>query len=148
MVEPAQEALVVRRIGAVTVGLYAHKRYLDRVGRPRNIDGLDRHSLIGFDRETPEIRSMRQRAPGFENARFAFRADSDVAQLAAIRAGFGIGFCQLGLARRNPELERVLPGAFQLRLGVWLAMHENLRATPRCRAMFDGLTEGLRGHVD
>jgi hypothetical protein len=48
------------------------------------------------------------------------------------------------LARRNPELERVLPGAFQLKLGVWLAMHENLRSTPRCRAVFDGLAAGLK----
>src|ERR1700757_420108 len=40
---------------------------------------------------------------------------------------------------QDPDLVRLLPEAFELRLGVWLAMHENLRATPRCRAVFDGL---------
>jgi hypothetical protein len=80
MVEP-HEALVIKRIGTVTVGLYAHRRYLDRVGRPRTLDGLQKHSLIGFDRETPEIRSMRKRNPGLEAAvHFAFRTDSDIAQ--------------------------------------------------------------------
>jgi DNA-binding transcriptional LysR family regulator len=147
-VEPAHEALVIKRIGTVTVGLYAHRRYLDRVGRPRTLDSLEHHSLIGFDRETPEIRSMRGRTQGLEKVHFALRTDSDIAQLMAIRAGFGIGFCQVALARRNPELERVLPGAFQLKLGVWLAMHENLRLTPRCRAVFDGLAAGLKTHVD
>jgi DNA-binding transcriptional LysR family regulator len=34
MVDPAQEALVVRRIGTVTVGLHAHRCYLERAGRP------------------------------------------------------------------------------------------------------------------
>jgi DNA-binding transcriptional LysR family regulator len=148
MVEPVHEALVVRRIGTVTVGLYAHRRYLDRAGRPRTLDGLHRHSLIGFDRETPEIRSMRQRIQGLDAVHFAFRTDSDVAKLMAIRAGFGIGFCQTALAQRHTDLERVLPGAFQFKLPVWLAMHENLRSTPRCRAVFDGLAAGLKSHVD
>jgi DNA-binding transcriptional LysR family regulator len=148
MVEPAQEALVIKQIGAVTVGLYAHRRYLDRAGRPRTVDDLQKHSLIGFDRETPEMRSMIRRVQGLKTAHFAFRTDSHIAQLMAIRAGFGIGICQAAVARRDPDLECVLPGAFQLKLGVWLAMHENLRSTPRCRAVFDALAAGLKSHVD
>ncbi len=147
MIEPAHEAVAIKRIGSVSLGLYAHRRYLDRAGRPRTLDDVRKHCLIGFDRETPEIRSLRQRIQGLDAAvHFAFRTDSDIAQLAAIRAGIGI--CQTALARRDPDLERVLPGAFQFKLGVWLAMHENLRTTPRCRAVFDGLAAGLRSHVD
>jgi hypothetical protein len=37
----------------------------------------------------------------------------------------------------------VLAGAFDLNLGLWLAIHENLRTTPRSRAVFDGLASGL-----
>jgi DNA-binding transcriptional LysR family regulator len=147
MVEPAHEALVVRRIGTVALGLHAHRSYLDRTGRPRTFHSLRNHTLIGFDRETPEIRSMRQRIQGLAAVHFAFRTDSDIAQLMAIRAGLGIGICQVALARRDPNFERVLPG-LQLKLGVWLAMHENLRSTPRCRAVFDGLVAGLMSHVD
>lgn len=148
MVEPAQEALVVRRLGEVTLGLYAHRRYLDRSGEPRDLSSLRAHSIVGYDRETPAIRAMRKRAPGLDGIRFALRTDSDIAQLMAIKAGFGIGICQVALARRDPALERVLPDAFVLRLGVWLAMHENLRSTPRCRVAFDGLAAGLATHVD
>jgi DNA-binding transcriptional LysR family regulator len=148
MVEPVEEALVVKRLGSVAVGLHAHRRYLERAGKPHSRNDLHSHSMIGFDHETPAIRSMRQRVPGFESIRFAFRTDSDIAQLMAIKAGFGIGMCQVALAQRDPDLERVLPSAFDLKLGVWLAMHENLRSTPRCRAVFDGLAAGLRTHVD
>jgi DNA-binding transcriptional LysR family regulator len=149
MVEPVHEALVIKRIGSVTLGWHAHRRYLERAGRPRTVDGLRKHSLIGFDRETPEIHSMRERIRGLQEAvHFAFRTDSDIAQLMAIRAGLGIGICQTALARRDPNLERVLPGSFQFKLGVWLAMHENLRSTPRCRATFDELAAGLMSHVD
>lgn len=148
MVEPEHEALVVKRIGAIAVGLFAHRHYLECAGRPHTLAALRQHSMIGFDRETPEIRSMRQRIEGFEDVHFAFRSDSDVAQLMAVRAGFGIGFCQIALARREPDLEHVLPGAFRLKLGVWLAMHENLRSSPRCRAVFDALSVGMASHVD
>jgi len=148
MVEPVQEALVVRWLGSVTLGLYAHRRYLAQAGVPRDRKELQAHSLIGFDRETPEIRAMRQRAPGFDAFRFALRTDSHLAHLRAVQAGFGIGICQVALARRDPDLERVLPDAFALRLGVWLAMHEDQRASARCRAVFDGLAAGLASHVD
>lgn len=148
MVEPSQEALVVKRLGTVSIGLHAHRRYLERRGMPKRLEDLAEHSVIGFDRETPDIRSMMKRIPKLDVSRFALRTDSHLAQLAAIRAGFGIGICQVALARRDRNLVRVLPDAFELKLGTWLAMHENLRSTPRCRAVFDALAAGLAGHVE
>jgi DNA-binding transcriptional LysR family regulator len=148
MVEPSQEALVVRRLGTITLGLHAHRRYLARQGTPKRLEDLATHSVIGFDRETPAIRSMLKRVPRLDVSRFALRTDSDLAQLAAIRAGFGIGICQVALAERDRDLVRVLPDALELKLGTWLAMHENLRSTPRCRIVFDALAAGLEGHLE
>ncbi len=93
MVQPAQEALVVKKPGVVSVGLRAHRDYLAHAGAPATLNDLTKHSLIGFDRETPAIRAMRSRVPGAEAIRFSFRADSDIAQLRAIKAAFGIGIC-------------------------------------------------------
>ncbi len=143
MVEPDQQALVVRRIGAISVGLHARRDYLERHGTPTGLEDLARHSLIGFDRETPVIRSMMRRVPAMAGLRYALRTDSDLAQLAAVEAGFGIGACQVPLARRIGGLVRVLPELVDLPLGVWVAMHEDLRTTPRCRAVFDALAAGL-----
>jgi DNA-binding transcriptional LysR family regulator len=148
MVAPVQEALVMQHVGTVTVGLHAHQRYLERRGVPRTLKSLHDHQTIGFDHETPAIRAMLQRVPDFESVRFAFRTDSDIAHLMAIKAGLGVGICQVALARRDAELRRVLATAFDLKLGVWIAMHENLRSTPRCRIVFDALVAGLRSHVD
>jgi DNA-binding transcriptional LysR family regulator len=148
MVEPAQEALVVRKLGTVSLGLHAHKDYLERAGTPASLGDLAGHSVIGFDRETPAIRAMRSRVPGAETLRYAFRADSDIAQWRAIQAGFGVGICQVRLAKPDRDLVHLLAEAFELQLGVWLAMHENLRATPRCRAVFDGLASGLADYLN
>jgi DNA-binding transcriptional LysR family regulator len=143
MVEPVHEALVARHVGEITLGLHAHRRYLTQRGVPSTIADLGKHDVIGFGRETPAIRSMLKRIPGFESIRFALKADSDLAQLAAIRAGFGIGVCQVPLAAQNPELARVLGEEFTLDLQTWIVMHEDLRSSPRCRVVFDALVDGL-----
>ncbi|NRP73899.1 HTH-type transcriptional regulator CysL [Ensifer psoraleae] len=147
MVRPAQDALVALHIGAVPLGFHAHRSYLDRRGVPETIDDLSRHTLIGFDRETAAIRSIMARTPDLPAVRFALKTDSNVAQLAAIRAGFGIGICQDALAARVPQLAHVLPDAFQMKLETWLVMHENLRESPRCRVAFDALARGLQAYI-
>jgi hypothetical protein len=101
MVAPAQEAVVVKKLGAVNLGHHAHKDYLARAGAPAPLNDLAEHSLIGFDRETPALRAMRGRVPGAEAIRLSFRADSDIVQLRAIKAGFGIGICQAELAYKT-----------------------------------------------
>ncbi len=64
---------------------------------------------------------------------------------ARCKAGFGIGGCQIGLAMREPELVAVLPGQVEFGLEMWLAMHEDLRASRRVRLVFDHLAAGLGG---
>ncbi|MGL4288059.1 MAG: LysR family transcriptional regulator [Phreatobacter sp.] len=147
MFKPSQEALVARHIGGIEVRLHAHRRYLDRMGTPVSVGDVAGHSMIGFDRETAAIRSMSRRVAGFDRAKFALRADSDLAQLAMIRAGYGIGACQVGVARRDPALVPVVPEAFQLTLDTWVAMHEDLRSSRRCRVVFDALVTGLSDYI-
>ena len=147
MVRPVQDALVAKRIGAIDVGLHAHRDYLDAHGTPRTMDDLAQHALIGWDTETAYIRQFQSRYPAVSRARFAFRSDSDVAQLAAIRAGLGIGFCQAGLAARDPSLVRLLKTGCSLALDTWVAMHADLRDSPRCAVVFAALAKGLAAYA-
>jgi DNA-binding transcriptional LysR family regulator len=78
---------------------------------------------------------------------FALRTDNDLAQLAALRAGFGIGGCQVPLARRGGDLVRLLPKVFSLKLEVWIAMHANLRSNARCRVVADALAAGVAAYA-
>lgn len=143
MQQPVQDALIARRLPSVELGLYAHRDYLAHKSAPVSMAGLIDHDLIGFDTETPVLRAMAQRFPSFVRSRFALRADSDNVQLAALRAGFGIGVCQVALARRDPMLVRVLPELVSIELGLWIVMHEDLKSSPACKAVFDALADGL-----
>jgi DNA-binding transcriptional LysR family regulator len=143
MIRPTQSALVARRIGETRIGLFAHRDYLARFGTPRTLDDLAGHCVIGFDRDDRSFRAVGASLGSFSRENFGFRCDSDLAQLAALRAGAGIGGCQEALARRTPELVAVLPGALRYALEIWLVMHEDLKATPRVRLLFEHLAEGL-----
>ena len=148
MLAPSQEALVARRIGAIELGLHAHRDYLARRGAPATLAELASHALIGYDHETAFIRSMKHHLGDLTRADFSLRSDSDLAQLAALRAGFGIGICQAGIARRDPALMRLLPDAFAPRLDTWLAMHEDLRNSKRCAVVYAALADGLAAYMN
>ena len=77
---------------------------------------------------------------------FSFRSDSDLAQLAALRSGFGVGAAQLGIARRDPNLVHLMPEV-GFELEVWVVMHEDLKGVRRMRLMFDHLVEALGAYV-
>jgi DNA-binding transcriptional LysR family regulator len=151
MVEPTQGALVSRKIGGIPIGVFAHRRYLERHGWPETLEDLSGHRLIGFDRQLVYVREAMKAYPAMAQVHFHFRSDSNVAQLAMIRAGGGIGMCQVGLAARDPDLIQLLAGQFDMQLMTFLVMHENLKMVPRCRVAFDALADGLlayRGTVD
>ncbi len=149
MTVPRQEALLATRVGEVPLGLHAHRRYLARHGRPQSLAELAGHRLIGYDQETPFLRaaSARLNLPAWSRERFAARCDSDLGQLALLRAGAGIGICQIALARRDPELVQLFPQQFSMVLESWVVMHEGLRRSPRCRVSFDALVQGLRAYM-
>jgi DNA-binding transcriptional LysR family regulator len=146
MVRPAQEALVARRIGDVHLGLYAHRRYLEGRTAPQSLEDVEAHTVVGFDHGTPFLRDLIARLP-ITREQFRYRADSDLAQLAAIRAGVGIGFIQHPIARRDPDLIPLLAGQMAFSLPIWVVMHEDLRASRRMRLTFDALAEGLGGYL-
>jgi DNA-binding transcriptional LysR family regulator len=148
MVRPAQKALVARRIGKTALGLHASRQYIETRGMPRQLaDLLQHHALIGFDQTPAMARGLKLPLP-LSRDLFAYRCDSDLGQLAAIRAGFGIGMCQYGVAASsNPPLVAVLPQEVRFELDIWIVMHEALRKTARIKMMFDHLVAGFGQYV-
>jgi DNA-binding transcriptional LysR family regulator len=144
-INPKQDALIARRLPPAQLGLHARRDYLDRVGTPTTLADLTNFDVIGFDTATPALRAMIGNVAAFDRSSFGLRTDNNLVQLAAIRSGFGIGLCQVALAKRDPALVRVLADQIEIGLDIWIVMHEDLRSNARCRAVFDALVEGLKG---
>lgn len=148
MTRPEQGALVAKRIGVVTIGLFAHRDYVRRNGMPRSVAELREHSGIGFDQDARAYAALRAHGIELDRSLFNFRTDSNPAQLAALRAGMGIGGAQVAIARQDSDLVPVLPDDFSFSLEMWLAMHKDLRSVRRVRLLFDFLAEGLKQWVE
>lgn len=145
---PTQTQLVARRIGRIPVGFFAHKTYLEKYTIPTTLADLENHCLIGFDRLTDYIRNVTKTLPfPIDKHTFRFRTDSNVAQLALIRAGVGIGLCQVGLAEQDDNLVRLLEEDFCFDMESWVTMHEDLRKSAACSAVFDQLVKGMQSYV-
>lgn len=148
MQRPQQEALMARRLGVIDLGWHARRDYLARAGTPHTYADLAHHALIGVDTHNAFTRKLLQLAAPLANARCALRSDSDLVHLAAIRAGLGVGICQVRLAQRDPSLVRIMPDLLTIPLETWLAMHENLRDNSACIATFAALAAGLLAYID
>jgi DNA-binding transcriptional LysR family regulator len=147
MMRPRQELLVARRVGQIALGLHAHQNYLLQHGTPKNLADLANHALIGFDEPTAFIRGAGKTFSAWRREAFSIRTDNNLAQLALIRSGAGIGVCQVAIAHRDDNIVRILPKQIALSLETWVTMHQDLRNSPRCRVTFDALVEGLERYI-
>ncbi|MES2206205.1 MAG: LysR family transcriptional regulator [Pseudomonadota bacterium] len=148
MVSPKQEQLIARRIGNIELGLYARQEYLTQHGIPQTLHDLANYSIIGYDQTNAFLRNASKTLPDISRTNFSLATDSDLAQLAFIRSGAGIGVCQVLLAKRDHNLSRVLAHAFSMQLDTWITMHEDLRHIPCCKIVFDALAEGLTEYLE
>jgi DNA-binding transcriptional LysR family regulator len=145
MVRPTQTALTSRKLGIVRIGLHGHPRYLAVNGTPRTVAELAKHPIIGYDRRAT-VRTLPDIGMPISRDAFHFRCDSDLGQFAALRAGVGLGMCQVALGRRE-QLVPILPAQVRFELGMWVVMHEDLKRSRRVRLAFDHLATGLAAYV-
>jgi DNA-binding transcriptional LysR family regulator len=147
MARPAQGALRARRIGQIRLPFCAHESYLAAHGTPTSLAELTGHTLIGYDRLEPPARVGKALGLAITRDLFALRTDNELAQLAHLRAGFGILPCQPLIAARSEGLVPILADRFAFDLEVWVVMHEDLALSRRMRLLFDWLVEGMKAYV-
>ena len=147
MGQPTQSALVTKRVGNVELGVFASEVYLSRRGTPRTPQGLLRaHALIGKDRDSSFLALLAAAGLPLKRKDFALRTDSDAAYVAALRAGLGLGICQVPFARGTPPLKRLFP-QLSWTLPVYVVTHEDLRRTRRVSIVFEHLVGALGAYV-
>ena len=143
LVTPTQGALVARRVGALKLGLYARAEVAEALPTPLDLAALrDAGRLIGDDRRGDILRAVENLGAKMERRDFRVRTDSDLAQIAAIRAGLGVGVCPDAIAARDPSLIRVLP-AIGLALPIYLVVHPDRRRNPAVALVYAALADGL-----
>ncbi|WP_271009512.1 LysR family transcriptional regulator [Paucibacter sp. B51] len=143
MVRPEQTSLIARKLGVIEIGAFAHERYLQRAGTPREPADLLQHSLIGYASDPQIERGLAALGLPLSREDFAIRTDDQVAYRMLLEAGAGIGFVASYTTRQRPEIRRVLPQVSVPTLPCWLAVHREIRSNKLVRRVYDFLAEAL-----
>lgn len=142
-VRPDTPDLVVRRVAAWPVGLFASPAYLARCGEPSPEDELRGHQLVAYgpylaQDALPTVADLPAR-----HARIALAVNSSLLLRKAVAAGIGMGEMPVQMGERE-GLVRIWPARQRARAHeVWLVMHPDLQRTARVRATAQCLTEAL-----
>ncbi|MDZ7785175.1 MAG: LysR substrate-binding domain-containing protein [Halioglobus sp.] len=142
--EPTQPDLIARRLVKVGFGLYASDAYLRGAPPLDALEDLEAHQLVGLDAtgvgfDYAHTFPVQHALPGT----YVYISNSPAAQMAAVRAGFGIGVLSHRWAALSGDLTRLLPDYNAAELDLWLVTHEELRHSARIRATYDYIAERM-----
>ena len=142
MADPTEDALIARKLGVAPVGLYGAQSYLARRGRPKSMEELLTHDVIGFDRSSVILKLYAAAGHPVTRETFPIRCDDQMVGWNLLLAGAGLGFAQVMLAEQEKTLERL---DFDLvpPMPVWLVMHEEVRGNARIRRVADFLAKSI-----
>jgi DNA-binding transcriptional LysR family regulator len=141
LVKPEQDRIVARKVAPIAIGLYAAPGPVAKAVKAMDYNAFCAIGpMISDDKRDLVERGFRALGRTLPS-NIVLRTDDDLAQLAAIRAGVGVGVCQRSVAERS-GLVRVFP-KLELRLDVWVVTHEDLRHVARIRTVFDAIVAGL-----
>ena len=122
------EALVGRKLASIAFAVFGTKG-----------SSLDDSPWVVFDASLAATPQGQWEAQHVAADRIALRTNSRVVFVEAVTAGAGIGVLPCGVASQQPnlvQLGQVIPA---LGLPLWILTHEDLKDTPRVRALMDFL---------
>lgn len=145
MYRPTQPDIVAKHVADLEVGVYAARRYLERVGYPKTQADLAQLEFVGFDKSDLVIRGMATAGIKVTRDFFGLRCDDQQVYWQLVRAGGGVGGMQRIVGDADPEMIRI-EGLVNLpALPLWLAAAPELRQTPRLRLVWNYLAKALAG---
>jgi len=136
--KPEEGRFVARKLTDYSLGIYASAAYLAERGAPRDVGDLAGHRLIGYIEEYAFSSALDYVRELYGGASTLFECASAATQFEALRAGLGLGVVHDYIARRFPDLARVLPERRAAR-AYWLVTHEDTRGLGRVRAVCEHL---------
>lgn len=142
-VRPSERELVAKLLREGEGGLYAAPAFLRRHGRPRRLEDLADLPFVGISDPDRMVLELQRRGWPVTRRNFALYSENMAVATELMRAGLGVGLLSDDIARRLPEVERVLPDLPPIPVPVWLVTHRELHTSRRIRVVFDLLAEAL-----
>lgn len=127
---PNDSRLIIEPLTEYRLGLFTSETYMRRCGKPRRIDDLAVHAIVGYVDDliyAPELRYLDEILP---ELRTSIASTSIQAQQTIIKNGGGVGVLPLFLGN---GLTRLFPHKISLSRKFWLSVHREIAETARAR---------------
>jgi DNA-binding transcriptional LysR family regulator len=141
--EPKDEALVGRKIADASWSVYASGTYLERYGRPDDLEDLKGHLVVACENSIADSPGARWQRSVAHHAVVATRADNWPAVILAVKAGAGLAAMLHIQGDSESELVRVLDDIGMI-TPFYLLMHRDMQQTPRVRAFADFVASEIK----
>ncbi|MBK5002068.1 LysR family transcriptional regulator [Pseudomonas sp. S31] len=134
LARPSEPTLVASLLGHLDYRLYAAPEYLRCACAPR---------YIGYDASQAKTAQQQWLLEQTDNAPFALQSNDLRIQAQAAAGGIGIA-CLPAFMAEEHGLESIGPAEQTMSIEIWLAVHEDVRNTPRIKAVTDFLGQHVR----
>lgn len=122
------ESLVGRKLANVAFAVYGTKDA-----------SLEESRWIVFDESLAATPQGKWEAANVAPDRVAVRTNSRIVFMEAVTAGAGVGVLPCGVAAQLPNVAKLGENIPALAMPLWVLTHDDLKDTPRVRAVFDFL---------
>jgi DNA-binding transcriptional LysR family regulator len=140
---PTDNALFGRKIADSPWALYASRSYIDRCGDVNSPDDLDGHSVVMFAGPLDDHHATQWLRSVAPKAHVVARASSVAALLLSVKSGAGLAPMPVIVGENEPGLVRAFDLGDEMATPFYLLMHQDMRDTPRVRALFDFIIEQM-----
>jgi DNA-binding transcriptional LysR family regulator len=131
------EALVGIKIADTPWGVYASRGFVERFGRPRDVEDLAHFSIVELAEELERIPAVSWMQAHTQGAPTAARCGNVPSAVLAVKAGAGLAVLPALHVAGDDELVCVL-GPLQVpAYSLYLFVHKDLRRVPRVSAFFE-----------
>lgn len=136
---PDAPGLVGDRLADQKAGFYAAPEWIAAHGRPRSLSDLSMYDMIGMSDMAQFQRFMRAHGTPLTDGVPWLASDNAVAVWEMARRGLGVAVMLDDIARRFPDMQRILPELPPITVPLWLVAHRALYDSPRLRRLRSAL---------
>ena len=140
---PTQSDLFGRRLAAIGWAFYGSKSTRATLRREGTRLDFTRHHVIGWDQPEARIVASTWIEEHVPAAQIAYRSNSLVNQLMAVRAGVGSALLPCYLADPVADVRRLTSPLPELEGELWIVTHKDLKDTARVRAFLTVVGDGI-----
>ena len=132
---PDAPGLVGERLSDQSAGFYASPKWIAEHGLPQELSDLNLGDFIGMSDPAQFLRYLHSHGTELADGTPMLASDNAVAVWEMARRGLGVAIMLDDIARRFPDMQRILPDLRPITVPLWLVAHRALYNNPSLRRL-------------